>query len=191
MVKNAVKDWNINVMYMIYCNTYICFCIICYLIEMSWDYFVHVCHGPPLFAIFDFIVYCLFSHFFVCIWCFVLQCLVFYIFLCFFNVVYVFLPWVTDGYCFLLCIIILISFLNIGIALVLFVYWNCTISLLNLMFWWVSIVILCLFMHVLYVYLYVLRLLSGFCGKRSYFFGEDRLATVDKGSDAKCWSVLG
>jgi len=30
---------------------------ICYSIIMSWDYFIHVCHGLPLFAFFDFGVY--------------------------------------------------------------------------------------------------------------------------------------
>jgi len=52
------------VMYMI---KHLCFCNICCSTEMPWDYFVHVCHGPPSFAIFDFEVYCLLFQLFVCI----------------------------------------------------------------------------------------------------------------------------
>jgi len=46
-----------------------CFCNICCLIVMSWNYFVHVCNGPLSFAIFNFevLVHCLHFHFF-CIW---------------------------------------------------------------------------------------------------------------------------
>ena len=52
----------------IWFNIYACF--ICCLIEMAWDYLIHVCNGPPSFVMFDFEVHCLLFQFFVCTWCF-------------------------------------------------------------------------------------------------------------------------
>jgi len=38
---------------------HLCICNIYCFIEMSWDCFVHNCHGPFSFVIFNFGVYCL------------------------------------------------------------------------------------------------------------------------------------